>query len=80
MKLIRPMPGKPELYDLVDDPMETRNLADQKPDLTRELAGSSTRGRSLSHIMWQSPFHATCRHGAPSADELKVMRGLGYVQ
>ncbi len=80
MKLIRSMPGKPELYDLVDDPIETRDLADQKPDLTRELAGAlDAWTRSFPHYVAEpAPRDLPAR--APSADELKVMRGLGYIQ
>ncbi len=65
MKLIHPLPGKPELYDMVNDPMETRNLADQKPDLARELAGRLDTWTSPSNIMCLRPFHATCRHRVP---------------
>jgi arylsulfatase A-like enzyme len=31
------LPGKTELYDVVNDPGETRNVADQNPDVVRDL-------------------------------------------
>ena len=80
MKLIRPVPGKPELYDLADDPMETRNLADQKPDVTRELAGTlDAWSQSFEHYV-AAPAPRDLPARAPSADEIKAMRGLGYIQ
>ncbi len=80
MKMIRPVPGKSELYDLANDPMETRDLAGEKPDVTRELAGKLDGWlQSFAHyVAPRAPRDLPTR--APSADELKVMRGLGYIQ
>ena len=36
-KLIITGDGKPELYDVVGDPAERRDLSAQYPDLTRQL-------------------------------------------
>ena len=38
-KLIRQPEGTHELYNLADDPGETKNLADEKPDIVAKLAG-----------------------------------------
>ena len=79
-KLISPTPDKPELYDLADDPMETRNLADQRPDLTGELAGAlDFWSQSCAHYV-AAPLPRDLRARPPAADELEMMRGLGYVQ
>ena len=37
---------KPQLYNLADDPSESINLADEKPDITKELARELNRIRN----------------------------------
>ena len=76
----RTLPGKPELYDLVNDPMETRNLADQRPDLTRELAGALDAWTHSFELYVAAPISRNMPAQTPLQDEVKVMRGLGYIQ
>jgi arylsulfatase A-like enzyme len=68
-----------ELYDLANDPMETRNLTAQKPDATRELAAALDA--------WMRSFEPYAARSTPRAapaqpaspDQVKAMRGLGYI-
>ena len=79
MKLIQPLSGKPELYDLVDDPMETRDLADQKPEVASQLAGQfAVWSGSFEHYV-APPDPRDRQKQRPSAAEIKAMRGLGYI-
>ena len=59
----------PELYDLVHDPAESRNLADSDRDRLRKLRAALPAG---------SVFGAAPR-GAVSAEEVARLRSLGYV-
>ena len=78
MKLICPSEGNPELYDLVNDPMETRNLAKDKADLTREFTATLDAWvRSFDHYV-AKPLPRNTPVENPSEDRLKTMRGLGY--
>ena len=72
--------GKPELYDLTSDPTETRDLADQQPDVTRDLSDKlAAWSRSFEHYA-ASPVPRDLKESAPSEAEIKAMRGLGYLQ
>jgi arylsulfatase A-like enzyme len=67
------------LYDLTNDPLETRNLADQKPAVAREL---STALDSWAHSFEPYVARSTPQSAQPqpmSPNEIKAMRGLGYV-
>jgi arylsulfatase A-like enzyme len=78
MKLICPSEGKPELYDLTNDPTESRNLVEDKPDVTRELASTlDTWVRSFEHYV-PKPMPRNTQQQIPSEERMKTMRGLGY--
>ena len=68
-----------ELYDLEEDPMETHNLAHEKPEVADELAAAlDVWSGSFQHYA-AGPAPPTVRPHPPSPHELKAMRGLGYV-
>ena len=76
MKLISPTPDKPELYDLADDPMETRNLADQRPldrDWRTCRGGALLLVAACAHYV-AAPLPRDLRARPPAADELEMMR------
>ena len=68
-----------ELYDLANDPMETRNLAAQKPDVTRELAAVLDT--------WMRSFEPYAASSTPAPHQRSLLRpiksrpcaGLGYI-
>ena len=69
-----------ELYDLANDPTESRNLADQKLDVTRELtAALDAWTRSFEPYAANSAPRAT-QPPSTSPNQFKAMRGLGYGQ
>ena len=57
--LIRPRPrrgfrpGEWQLYNVAEDPGETRDLANEKPELLKELRGTPSGGGILSKNYWQ---------------------------
>lgn len=51
-KLIRNMNDIPELYDMVDDPDETRNVAAQYPEIVKELSAKLVR-RFLNNVTYR---------------------------
>jgi arylsulfatase A-like enzyme len=71
-----------ELYDVRNDPLETCNLADRQPEVTRELASAlETWARSFDRYVASPMSHASRPQSASrSPNELKTMRGLGYIQ
>ena len=75
MKLIYSDRSPLELYDLFADPLETVNIADQKPDVTKDLMAAMT--------VWEDSFDRHVVNSSrrqPSEETLRAMRGLGYVQ
>jgi hypothetical protein len=79
MKLIHSSRGELELYNLADDPMETRNLAAQKPEVTRDLMGALNAWRtSFDSYVAQSSLR-TVEKTVLSPESLQEMRGLGYL-
>ena len=80
LKLIHPMPGKSELYDLVNDPMETQDLADEKPEAARDLSERLDAWvRSFDHYAAAPVSRERLRPHEVSDMEIKSMRGLGYL-
>lgn len=74
LKLILSDRGDAELYDLSRDPGETRNLAGERPEDVRRLAGDVLRGDS-------APAGAGAEPAFPLDDETREMlRRLGYVE
>jgi arylsulfatase A-like enzyme len=73
-KLIQTRPGGDELYDLVDDPGERRNLADEQPALREELSGLVSEFRASAR-RWDSS--RTTREF--SDEDLRHLEELGYV-
>ncbi|MFZ5482083.1 MAG: sulfatase [Myxococcota bacterium] len=66
-KLIAPSDGPPALFDLVDDPGETRDLAAARPDRVRVL-------EALLPPLPEPPG------ATPAAGSVEALRALGYVQ
>ena len=64
---------RPELYDLVSDPGESKDLAGEKPDKVRELKGR------LEKLLVSAPAAAGERREL-SLSEQEKLRSLGYVQ
>jgi len=67
-------PDSVELYDLEQDPGETRNLAPAAPDLVRALFARVT---ALEHQMQGSAVGAPLN--PPDAETLKLLKSLGYL-
>lgn len=59
----------PEVYDLEDDPRETRNLVSERRDVARKLRGA---------IPGESAIGAAPRPG-PASEEAARLRSLGYL-
>jgi arylsulfatase len=62
-----------ELYDLVEDPIEKRNLAEHEPEVTRRMAAR------LQEILATIEETAATEPGAPSPEAVEGLRALGYV-
>jgi arylsulfatase A-like enzyme len=78
MKLIRPSEGKAELYDLANDPLEIRDLADEIPETTRKLAAKLDEwAGSFEHYRPSPVSDGLLEEQAPGAT--KALRGLGYL-
>jgi arylsulfatase A-like enzyme len=70
------IPGREELYDLVADPQETRNMFDVKPDVLK-------RYRSLAAGFWNAWFLAPKKNTGSqrlSKSAIEKLRALGYIQ
>lgn len=74
-KLIRGRGGRLELYDLVADPRERRNLAGARPELTAELAAELEAWRTARPRLGDDTASATTLD--PSTEER--LRTLGYL-
>jgi len=59
-KLLEPMPGRPmELYNLAEDPRESRNLAEERPEKFRELkAALQAQLARYAKVPWKPPGRA----------------------
>jgi len=67
-----------ELFDHQEDPLNLVNVADEHPDIVERLAKEIDRWQRISEsAQLQSDEDLT---SALSADELKRLRGLGYVR
>jgi arylsulfatase A-like enzyme len=73
LKLIAPEGGELELYDLSEDPGETRNLSGRMPGVARTL---------LAHLdRWATaPEHAHQPEPALDPETIEALRELGYVE
>ena len=72
-KLIAYSSGEKELYNLLADPLEARNLADQRPDVTA----------MLTSLLWDREWYADpARSGGEGLDPelLDKLRSLGYIR
>jgi arylsulfatase A-like enzyme len=79
-KLICPSDGELELYDLTRDPAETRNLAQDKPEVVRELAVALDSWlQSFDHYATQ-PLPPDAPRPTASPEWQKALRGLGYAE
>jgi arylsulfatase A-like enzyme len=65
-----------ELYDVIADPMETRNLADAHPDIVTRLKRELARIISTTGPIKEAPG----RQPRYSDEELRSLRSLGYIQ
>jgi len=65
-----------ELYDVVEDPMETVNLADAHPDIVTRLKRELARIISTTGPIAEAPS----RQPRYSPEELRSLRSLGYIQ
>jgi arylsulfatase A-like enzyme len=63
-------PSQNEVYDLRSDPVETRNLADARPDVTRGLFGDLRR--TVQEIGRTNPV--------PEAQTVEILKSLGYIK
>jgi arylsulfatase A-like enzyme len=78
-KLIRSAGAEAELYDLAADPLELRDLADERPDAVKGLAKQLDDWlASFEHYEPQPPTTADLQR--LSTQELDAMRGLGYMR
>ncbi len=75
-KLILSDDGRRELYDLLDDPAEQRNLIDTRPDVAQRLSDA------LAHWETQTPaYDPKSNLASPALDPqtLDALRSLGYI-
>ncbi len=68
--------GLRELYDLVADPQESRNLIDSEPEIAERLAGYLAQWRERTPIYTPSEDRD---RSELSEDDLDALRALGYV-
>jgi len=78
-KLIRPSLGRSELYDLAEDPLETRDLHCERLGVAAELAGQLDAWRASFRHYAVPTVAAEEPRKLPAAD-LDAMRGLGYIR
>jgi len=67
--------GAPELYDVVADPGERRDLAAEQPDRVRRLQALLAR-----HVDEQTGLGISTAAPSLDARQLELLRGLGYVE
>jgi arylsulfatase A-like enzyme len=69
-------PGEIMLFDLEHDPLETRSIAEEHPDLVVQLAAAAAelRGRSTTN------FLASDVETQIDEDAVRTLRSLGYIQ
>jgi hypothetical protein len=72
MKLISSNAGKRELYDLEQDPKETRNLYDPAGEVTGTMVGELTTWMKSVVPAGPSTIHGD--------DRLRQLKSLGYAQ
>lgn len=79
LKIIQPSIGEPELYNLAEDPMETRDLRAEKPDVVAAL-GATLDDWVGSFQHYEPPAEALAKARETSRKDLDAMRGLGYIK
>lgn len=78
-KLILSSTEAPELYDLGQDPQESRNLASQQPSVVQDLSGRlETWLQSFPHYQYVAEAHSNVR-AQTTEKEFQAGRGLGYI-
>jgi len=70
-----PKPARFELYDLENDPYETRNLIEQRRDIARRLMC-----KLAAYSRSQHPYASTGGSASFDADQLRDLRVLGYIE
>jgi len=68
-------PAPVALYDLAEDPSETRDVAEHWPEVVRNMREAARERRRKLHALAQPPISATA-HAPGVVDEL---RALGYI-
>jgi hypothetical protein len=66
-----------ELYDITDDPQETRNIVDERPDIAQELEETL--------VIWTESLVSGGRYGAPGSvdvdpETMEQLRRMGYIE
>ena len=70
--------GQWEMYNILEDPAETNNLAGDYPDTRKRLEFSLNEWiSSLNHVKTRSQGKETI---SPSEEELESLKSLGYIQ
>jgi len=69
--ILHTLTGRTELYDLVADPLERRDISSQRPELVAALL---RRLDAISHE--KGPLHP----GAEDTQVIQDLRALGYVK
>jgi len=66
-----------ELYNLADDPMEQKNLAQIMPDM---LSTMTSKIRKFENRQTEKDNNNTRKHPVLSADEIEQLKSLGYIR
>jgi len=79
MKLILSSRGESELYDVAKDPLETRDLSLEKPEILTEI-DKQIWSWWKAFEDYKPPFSTSDTKRELSDKELETMRGLGYIR
>ena len=72
--------GRDELFDLGSDPLESRDILEERPGVARRLRSTMEETWRGLPVCVPAEYDSVAAGEEPSAEQLELLRSLGYVR